>query len=76
MPLQSYRVDTSIFTIFILETRLTMRRHFTAIKDARLLRRSNLIPDRLFRTCVHSIRQLTQNDSECKAVYSGFLNRK
>ena len=46
-----------------------MRRHFTAIKDARLLRRSNLIPDRLFRTCVHSIRQLTQNDSECKAVY-------
>ncbi|HEX8577625.1 MAG TPA: hypothetical protein VF677_15165, partial [Flavobacterium sp.] len=29
MPLPSYRVDTSIFTIFILKTRLAMRRHFT-----------------------------------------------
>ncbi|HEX8575256.1 MAG TPA: transposase DNA-binding-containing protein, partial [Flavobacterium sp.] len=76
MPLQSYRVDTSIFTIFILKTRLAMRRHFTAIKDARLLRRSNLILDSLFHTCVHSIRQLTQSDSECKAVYRFLQNQR
>jgi len=36
-------VWTHLFTNFILETRLAMRRHFTDIKDARLLRRSNLI---------------------------------
>lgn len=44
-----------------------MRRHFTDIEDSRLLRRSNLILDRLFCNSVHSIRQITQNESECKA---------
>ena len=53
-----------------------MRRHFTDIKDARLLKRSNLILDSLFHNCVHSIRQLTQNDSQCKAVYRFLQNQR
>lgn len=51
-----------------------MRRHFTDIEDSRLLRRSNLILDSLFCNSVHSIRQITQNESECKAFYRFLQN--
>lgn len=53
-----------------------MRRYFTDIDDSRLLKRSNLILDSLFHNCVHSIRQLTQSDSECKAVYRFLQNKR
>jgi len=53
-----------------------MRRHFTDIEDYRLLKRGNLILDSLFRNCVHSIRQLTQSDSECKAIYRFLQNNR
>jgi hypothetical protein len=53
-----------------------MQRYFTDINDSRLLKRSNLILDSLFRNCVHSIRQLTQSDSECKAIYRFLQNKR
>ncbi|WP_236455507.1 MULTISPECIES: IS4 family transposase [Flavobacterium] len=53
-----------------------MRRHFTDIEDSRLLRRSNLILDSLFCNSVHSIRQITQNESECKAFYRFLQNNR
>ena len=53
-----------------------MRRHFTDIEDSRLLRRSNLILDSLFCNSVHSIRQITQNESKCKAFYRFLKNNR
>lgn len=53
-----------------------MRRYFTDIEDSRLLRRSNLILDSLFCNSVHSIRQITQNESECKAFYRFLQNNR
>lgn len=53
-----------------------MQRYFTDIDDSRLLKRGNLILDSLFHNCVHSVRQLTQSDSECKAVYRFLQNKR
>ncbi|TAF68449.1 MAG: hypothetical protein EAZ58_08895 [Flavobacterium sp.] len=39
------------------------------MKDLRLLKRGNTILDKLFKNSVHSIRQITQSDSEAKSFY-------
>ncbi|OOV17528.1 IS4 family transposase [Flavobacterium sp. LM4] len=49
-------------------------RQFKDLKDQRLLRRGNLIFDKLFRTSVHSIRQIAQSDSEAKSIYRFLQN--
>lgn len=49
-------------------------RQFNDLKDQRLLRRGNLIFDKLFRTSVHSIRQIAQSDSEAKSIYRFLQN--
>ncbi|MFC5981254.1 IS4 family transposase, partial [Flavobacterium salmonis] len=49
-------------------------RQFKDLKDQRLLRRGNLIFDKLLRTSVHSIRQIAQSDSEAKSIYRFLQN--
>lgn len=49
-------------------------RYFEELKDKRLLNRSNSILNRLFTSSVHSIRQLSQSDSEAKAMYRFLQN--
>ncbi|GAA3627286.1 IS4 family transposase [Flavivirga jejuensis] len=49
-------------------------RYFEDLKDKRLLSRGNSILNRLFTSSVHSIRQLTQSDSEAKAMYRFLQN--
>jgi hypothetical protein len=49
-------------------------RRFSDLKDQRLLKRGNIIFDKLFKNSVHSIRQITQSDSEAKAIYRFLQN--
>lgn len=49
-------------------------RKLNDIKDSRLLKRGNIILDKLFKNSVHSIRQITQNDSEAKSFYRFLQN--
>ena len=49
-------------------------RQLTDIKDLRLLKRGNIILDKLFKNSVHSIRQITQRDSEAKSFYRFLQN--
>lgn len=49
-------------------------RQFIDIKDSRLLKRGNIILDKLFKNSVHSIRQITQSDSEAKSFYRFLQN--
>ena len=49
-------------------------RQLSDIKDQRLLKRGNIILDKLFKNSVHSIRQITQSDSEAKSFYRFLQN--
>ncbi|MCV9930645.1 IS4 family transposase, partial [Flavobacterium sp. LS1R49] len=49
-------------------------RQLSDIKDSRLLKRGNIILDKLFKNSVHSIRQITQSDSEAKSFYRFLQN--
>lgn len=49
-------------------------RQLRDIKDQRLLKRGNIILDKLFKNSVHSIRQITQSDSEAKSFYRFLQN--
>jgi hypothetical protein len=49
-------------------------RQFKNLKDQRLLKRGNLIFDKLFKNSVHSIRQIAQSDSEAKSIYRFLQN--
>ncbi|WP_300977964.1 IS4 family transposase [Flavobacterium sp.] len=49
-------------------------RQLSDIKDLRLLKRGNIILDKLFKNSVHSIRQITQSDSEAKSFYRFLQN--
>ncbi|MEP6930186.1 MAG: IS4 family transposase [Flavobacterium sp.] len=49
-------------------------RQLNDIKDSRLLKRGNIILDKLFKNSVHSIRQITQSDSEAKSFYRFLQN--
>ena len=49
-------------------------RQFKDLKDRRLLKRGNLIFDKLFKNSVHSIRQIAQSDSEAKSIYRFLQN--
>lgn len=49
-------------------------RQLSDIKDHRLLKRGNIILDKLFKNSVHSIRQITQSDSEAKSFYRFLQN--
>lgn len=49
-------------------------RQLSDIKDQRLLKRGNIILDKLFKNSVHSIRQISQNDSEAKSFYRFLQN--
>lgn len=50
------------------------QRQLIDIKDSRLLKRGNIILDKLFKNSVHSIRQITQSDSEAKSFYRFLQN--
>lgn len=72
MPFLSYRLDT---ILFIFEKRQILKeRRFSDLKDQRLLKRGNIIFDKLFKNSVHSVRQITQSDSEAKSVYRFLQN--
>ena len=49
-------------------------RQLRDIKDQRLLKRGNIILGKLFSNSVHSIRQITQSDSEAKSFYRFLQN--
>ncbi|TVZ25797.1 DDE family transposase [Gillisia sp. Hel_I_86] len=51
-----------------------MRRGFTGLGDKRLVYRGNKILSDLFSKSVHSIRQLSRNESDAKAVYRFLQN--
>jgi hypothetical protein len=51
-------------------------RHLVDLQDKRLLKRGNLLLNRLFSNSLHSIRQLAANDSEAKAFYRFLDNDK
>lgn len=50
------------------------KREITSLTDHRLLLRGNKIMEDLFRRSVHSIRQLTQNESDAKGFYRFLKN--
>lgn len=52
------------------------KREFTDLKDQRLIIRGNKILNDLFRKSIHSIRQLTQNDSDAKGFYRFLQNER
>lgn len=51
-----------------------MKRGFTDLEDKRLVYRGNKILSDLFSKSVHSIRQISRNESEAKAVYRFLQN--
>lgn len=55
---------------------MNQERKFSELGDERLVRRGNRILGDLFRRSVHSIRQLTENDSDAKGFYRFLQNRR
>lgn len=51
-------------------------RKFTELRDERLVKRGNRILGDLFRRSVHSIRQLTESDSDAKGFYRFLQNER
>ena len=71
-PPQAYRVDTFllIFAVFM------EKRGFSQLSDKRLIKRGNKILDDLFSKSIHSIRQITNNESDAKAFYRFLQNER
>lgn len=68
----AYRVDTFllIFAVFM------EKRGFSQLSDKRLIKRGNKILDDLFSKSIHSIRQITNNESDAKAFYRFLQNER